>query len=70
MKAKITFEKFNNGISLKWSSENFDNENIVALDFDAEKAIGKMILDDINMVMDRTSQDVVTLNIEYQTEKP
>lgn len=65
MEATITIEQFNNGISLKWSSPNHDSEAIVALDYDKEKAIGKMIWDDVKHIMDAELCNIVTVNIEY-----
>lgn len=52
MKAKIIIEQFSNGISLKWEGENHEQEAIVALDYDREKATGKMIWDDVKHIMD------------------
>lgn len=66
MKAKIIIEQFNNGISLKREDENLEQEAIVALDYDREKAIGKMIWDDVKNIMDAELCNIVTLNIEYE----
>ena len=67
MKAKIIIEQFDNGISLKWEDENLEQEAIVALDYDKQNAIGKMIWDDVKNIMDAELCNIVTLNIEYGT---
>lgn len=69
MKAKIIIEQFDNGISLKWSSPDHDSENIVALDFDKEKTIGKMIWDDVKSIMDKELCNIVTMEINYEGAK-
>lgn len=69
MKAKIIIEQFSNGISLKWEGENHEQEAIVALDYDKEKAIGKMIWDDVKHIMDAELCNVVTINIEYECQQ-
>jgi len=66
MKAKIKIERYDNGITLKWSSPDHDDEAVVALDHEKEKTIGKMIWDDIKSVMDGELCNVVTMNIEYE----
>lgn len=68
MKAKIIIEQFSNGISLKWSSPGQLNKAVVALDYDKQNAIGKMIWDDVKNIMDAELCNIVTLNIEYGTE--
>lgn len=66
MKVKIIIEQFDNGISLKWKSPDTpEQEAIVALDYDREKAIGKMIWDDVKHIMNTELCNIVTLNIEY-----
>lgn len=67
MKAKIIIEQFSNGISLKWEGENHEQEAIVALDYDREKAIGNMIWEDVKHIMDAELCNVVTIDIEYGT---
>ena len=69
MKATIKIEQFDNGISLKWVSPDTDGQSEVALDFDKEKAIGKMIWDDIKNVMDAELCNVVEMVIEYKPIK-
>lgn len=69
MEATITIEQFDNGISLKWSSPGLDSEAIVALDYDRQNAIGKMIWDDVKLIMDAELSNVVTINIEYESIK-
>lgn len=69
MKATITIEQFDNGISLKWKSPGEDTQSEVALDFDKEKAIGKMIWDDIKHLMDAELCNEVEMSIEYKAVK-
>lgn len=69
MKAKIKIEQYDNGISLKWKSPDADPQSEVALDFDKEKAIGKMIWDDIKHLMDAELCNEVEMSIEYKAVK-
>ena len=68
MKVEITIEQFNNGISLKWRDcdGNIEPEDLVALEEDQVNTIGKIILDDIKLVMDNKLTNIVKLTIEYQ----
>lgn len=69
MKAKIKIEQYDNGISLKWKSPDSDGQSEVALDYDKEKAIGKMIWDDIKHLMDSELCNEVEMVIEYKAVK-
>lgn len=69
MKATIKIEQFDNGISLKWFSPDTDGQSEVALDFDKEKAIGKMIWDNIKHLMDAELCNEVEMCIEYKAVK-
>lgn len=74
MKAIITIEQFDNGISLKWrygdtNAPVADSQNIVALERDKEKAIGEMIWEDVKNTMDVTLTNMVRLKIEYEPIK-
>lgn len=69
MKATIKIEQFGNGISIKWESPDVDSQSEVALDYDKEKAIGKMIWDDIKNVMDTELCNEVEMVIEYKAVK-
>lgn len=69
MKVTIKIEQFDNGISLKWKSPDTDYQAEVALDYDKEKAIGKMIWDDIRSVMDAELCNSVEMVIEYKAVK-
>lgn len=69
MKAKIKIERYDNGISLKWQSPDADDQSEVALDYDKEKVIGKMIWDDIKNVMNAALCDEVEMTIEYKAVK-
>ena len=69
MKATITIEQFGNGISLKWESPDADPQSEVALDFDKEKAIGKVIWDDVKHLMDSELCNEVEMVIEYKPIK-
>lgn len=69
MKAKIKIERYDNGISLKWQSQDADDQSEVALDYDKEKAVGKMIWDDIKNVMNAALCDEVEMTIEYKAVK-
>lgn len=69
MKATIKIEQFDNGISLKWKSPDIDGQSEVALDYDKEKAIGKVIWDDIKDVMNAELCNEVEMSIEYKTVK-
>lgn len=68
MKVEITVEQFNNGISLKWRDcdGNIEPEDLVALEVDQVNTIGKIISDDIKLVMDNKLANIVKLTIEYQ----
>ena len=68
MKVEITVEQFNNGISLKWRDRdgNIEPEDLVALKEDQVNTIGKIIWDDIELVMDNKLANIVKLTIEYQ----
>ena len=68
MKAEITVEQFNNGISLKWKdcAGNIESEDLVALEADKQNTIGKIIWDDIQLIMDNKLTNIVKLTIEYQ----
>lgn len=69
MKAKIKIERYDNGISLKWQSPDADDQSEVALDYDKEKTIGKMIWDDIKNVMNDALCDEVEMSVEYKAVK-
>ena len=69
MKAKIKIERYDNGISLKWQSPDADDQSEVALDFDKEKTIGKVIWDDIKNVMNASLCDEVEMSVEYKAVK-
>lgn len=68
MKVEIFVEQFNNGISLKWRDcdGNIESEDLVALKKDQVNTIGKIVLDDIKLVMDNKLANIVKLTIEYQ----
>ena len=71
MKAKIIIEQFDNCISLKWQGDEFfaDGQNIVALEDDKEKALGKMIWEDVDFTMNRETCNKVEMTIEYKPIK-
>ena len=69
MKATIKIEQFGNGISIKWESPDVDPQSEVALDYDKEKAIGKMVWDDIKNVMNAELCNEVEMSIEYKAVK-
>ena len=69
MKVTIKIEKFDNGISLKWVSPDTDKQSEVALDYDKEKAIGKVIWDDVKHLMDTELCNEVEMVIEYKAVK-
>jgi len=69
MKAIIKIEQFGNGISMKWVSPDVDPQSEVALDYDKEKAIGKMVWDDIKNVMNAELCNEVEMSIEYKAVK-
>ena len=69
MKATIKIEQFGNGISIKWESPDVDPQSEVALDYDKEKAIGRMIWDDIKNVINDELCDEVEMSIEYNAVK-
>lgn len=69
MKATIKIEQFGNGISIKWESPDIDPQSEVALDFDKEKSIGKMVWDDIKDVMNAELCNEVEMVIEYKPIK-
>lgn len=74
MKAIITIEQFDNGISLKWKDGDglntvhmpaADPQCVVALDRDKETVIGKMIWDDVKNAMNAALTNTVRLEIDY-----
>jgi len=71
MKATILIEQFDNGISIKWSDPDMEEDphDIVALDRDKAQAIGEMIFEDIKHLMDSELVCIVKMNIEYQPIK-
>ena len=69
MKAIINIERFGNGIAMKWVSPDVDSQSEVALDYDKEKAIGKMVWDDIKNVMNAELCNEVEMSIEYKAVK-
>lgn len=71
MKITIEIEKFDNGITLKWKDVGGkqDPQANVALDSNKEIAIGRMIWDDVKMIMDSTSCNAVEMEIEYKPIK-
>lgn len=70
MKAKIIIEQFDNGISLKWESrETPDMQAVVALEYDKERALGKMIWEDVDAIMNRETCNKVELEIDYNPVK-
>ena len=66
MKVQIDFEEYDNGISLKWEDLDGENDgaNIIALDIEKERVIGKMILDDIRSVLDHELTSKLRLTID------
>ena len=74
MKAIITIEQFDNGISLKWKDGDGQNtvhmpaadpQCVVALDRDKETVIWKMIWNDIKEAMDAALTSTVRMEIDY-----
>ncbi len=68
MKAKITIEQFDNGISLRWESPGHDDTSVVAVEGGEIEALGKMVMGDIEYVMNREACNSVVMEIEYKTE--
>lgn len=64
MEQKIFIEQYDNGITLQ-----SDGRAIVVLDHDKEKAIGKVIWDDIKDVMNAELCNEVEMSIEYKAVK-
>ena len=71
MKAIITVEQYDNGITIQWKDDKkaYDSQHIVALEENKSAAIGKMIWDDIKMMMDSDLCNIVKMEIEYTTSK-
>lgn len=71
MKVTIEIEQFDNGITLKWKDVGGkqDPQANVALDSNKEIAIGRMIWDDVKMIMDSTLCNAVEMEIEYKPIK-
>lgn len=70
MKAKITVEQFDNGISLKWEGfETPDMQAVVALEHDKEKTLGKMIWEDVYTLMNLETCNKIEMEIEYNPVK-
>lgn len=64
MEQKIFIEQYDNGITLQ-----SEGRAIVVLDHDKEKAIGKVIWDDIKHLMDTELCNEVEMVIEYKAVK-
>ena len=71
MKAEIFIEQYGNGISLKWKDveDNIEPETVVALDNDKINTVGKIIWDDITLMMQQKQCNIVKMTIEYQAVK-
>lgn len=71
MKVTIEIEQFDNGITIKWKDVEGkqDSQANVALDSNKEIAIGRMIWDDVKMIMDSTLCNAVEMEIEYKPIK-
>lgn len=69
MKAIITIEQFDNGISLKWqdAEEEIDPKAVVALEREQTRVIGETLWEDVKALMDYKSANVVKMAIEYLT---
>ena len=65
-KATIRVEQFDNGITIKWSGDDGDDKQLVTLDHEKERTIGKIIYEDIKAVMDYNTCNVVVMEIEYK----
>lgn len=66
MKAKITIEQFDNGMTFKWESSDRYNTSVVAVEGGEIEALGKMVMDDIESVMNRETCNSVVMEIEYK----
>lgn len=76
MKAIIIVEQLDNRITIKWKQlpnakgeTDFETQQIVAFEGDKETAIGKMIWEDIKMMMDSDLCNIAVMEIEYTTPK-
>jgi hypothetical protein len=71
MRAEITIEQFDNGISLKWrdAEDVVVPKAVVTLERDQTRVIGETIWDDIKALMDYKSVNVVKMAIEYLAEE-
>ena len=69
MKAIITIEQFDNGISLKWrdAEDVVDPKAVVALEREQTRVLGEAIWEDVKALMDFKSANVVKMAIEYLT---
>ena len=68
MKATITIEQYDNGISIKERSDEPEAEPhyIVALERDQTRVIGETIWSDIKYIFDTIPTNIVRMTIEYQ----
>ena len=71
MKAKITIEQYENGISIKWNDveDKIEPSAIVVLDSNINERIGEMIWEDCRQVMDLHLCNSVKMVVEYQPIK-
>lgn len=65
-KVKMTVEKFENGIAVKWSDEEGNKSNNVALDENEASLIGKEIWSDLYNLMDHFGTNKVKIRLEYE----
>lgn len=68
MKATITIEQYDNGISIKERSDEPEAEQnyIVALERDQTRVIGETIWSDIKYIFDTIPTNIVMMTIDYQ----
>lgn len=70
-KVKIKVEQVDNGSVFKWYSGDLsETEFLVAKKEEEMQTLGKMILEDINHIMDQKCTSQIELDITYKTVTP
>jgi hypothetical protein len=71
MKATITIEQYDNGITVKWrdAAGEVDPKAVVALEREQARVIGETLWEDIRQIMDANLTNLVKMVIEYQVGK-
>lgn len=68
MKATITIEQYDNGITLKWrdAAGEVDPKAVVALEREQARVIGETLWEDVKQIMDANLANLVTMIVDYK----